>query len=278
VIWVVWSRWKTRGAVVEFVVQLVILAALLIFVLLWALFFAGFPVEPVLKVCMGIAGTAVGLHSIGEALFRHWERGWWKPPPGQHATVRVGRLSSLGFGLWFGAVGVALLGNGWLPDYSLSGILGALGAGFVLMMVGIKYDRRRAEVARAAVRRRGWLMASNGQDDDLPAAAAREELCRSIQHHLRGRTTPERVEEQHRYLVGGASDAGSARDWPGVAEEWRSFRSAFAENDEIWEFNTVSARLGPVRGQEGFARLRDGTVVDWFITASSAEGVAKHLV
>jgi hypothetical protein len=142
-----------------------------------------------------------------------------------------------------------------------------------LILVGMGHDRREAEAAWAAVRTRGWLMASRRADDDLPADEAqrrrdaRAELERSIQGHLTGRTTLERVEARHGYLVGIAGDATSPNDWPEVVEEWLAFRSAFAEGDEIWEFNTVSARLGPSRGEEGFARLRRGTVVDWFITA-----------
>jgi hypothetical protein len=39
------------------------------------------------------------------------------------------------------------------------------------------------------------------------------------------------------------------------------------ECDQIWGFNAVSARQGLAIGEEGFARLRDGRVVDLFITA-----------
>ena len=57
-------------------------------------------------------------------------------------------------------------------------------------------------------------------------------------------------------------------DWPEGAREWLAFRSAFTEVDEIWGFNTVSERdNGLTNGEKGLARLRDGTVADWFITA-----------
>ena len=46
-----------------------------------------------------------------------------------------------------------------------------------------------------------------------------------------------------------------------------AFRSACGEGDELWAFNTVSVGLGVARGEEGVAVLRQGTVVDWFITA-----------
>jgi len=93
------------------------------------------------------------------------------------------------------------------------------------------------------------------------ATCRRAELEWSIQRHLTGRTTLERVETNI------AGDATSRNDWPEAAEQWQGFRSAFAEGDEIWEFSTFSARRGTARGEEGIARLRRGTVVDWFITA-----------
>ncbi len=64
-----------------------------------------------------------------------------------------------------------------------------------------------------------------------------------------------------------APDLASPTDWPEFADEWRAFRSAATEVDELWGFNTVSARDGRDGGEQGFALLRDGTVVDWFITA-----------
>jgi hypothetical protein len=64
-----------------------------------------------------------------------------------------------------------------------------------------------------------------------------------------------------------ARDLASPTDWPEFADEWRAFRSAAAEGDELWGFDTASARRGRDGGDAGFALLRDGTVVDWFITA-----------
>ncbi len=84
---------------------------------------------------------------------------------------------------------------------------------------------------------------------------------------MTGRITLERIETRHRYLVDIAGSGGSPKDWSEVAEEWRAFLSACPEGDELWAFNTVSVRLGLASGEEGFALVRDGTVVDWFITA-----------
>src|SRR5262245_34675694 len=261
------------GTVVQTVFGLVMLAGLFAFALFWILGCAGLPVERPTLVSAGVIGTATGLLFIGEAVMPRWERAWWKPPPGGQATVRLGRLSALGAGLWFSAGGIAFLGYGWLTEHILPAILAAFAVALALTLVGMSYDRRGADAARAAVRKRGWLVASRQEDDDLPADEAqrredsRAELQRTIQRNLTGRTTLERAEAEHRYLVGSAGDAGAPTDWPAVADEWRAFRSAFAENDQIWAFNTAWARRGLARGEKGFARLRDGTVVDWFITA-----------
>jgi hypothetical protein len=111
------------------------------------------------------------------------------------------------------------------------------------------------------------------QGDDRPAddvqrrQAAREVQRQSIARHLTHRTSLERIESQHRYLVDVAAYLGSPKDWPHLAEEWREFKSALADGDELWEFNTVSVCLGFSSGEEGFALLRHGSVVSWFITA-----------
>jgi len=263
---------------VQVVLALVMLVALLVFVLFWALLWAGLPVERMVLGSMGVVGTATGLLFIGEAVMPRWERAWWKPPPGGRATVRLGRLSSLGCGIWCSATGLAFLAGAFLgerdglPRSAVGALLGAFAVGFALVTVGAGHDRRAADAARAAVRTRGWLMASCREDDGLPADEAqrrqdaRAGLQQSIQLHVTGRTTLEQVETRHRYLVVSAGDATPPNDWPEAAEEWLAFRSAFAEGDEIWEFNTVSVRPGPARGEEGFARLRRGIVVDWFIT------------
>src|SRR5687767_1505785 len=122
----------------------VMFAALLLFALFWVLFWMGLAVEWLMLGSIGVVGMATGLNFIGEGLWPHWKRTRWKPPPGGRATVLVGRLSSLGIGIWFGTGGVAFLGFGWLTEHILPGILGAFAAGFGLVMVGMWDDRRRA--------------------------------------------------------------------------------------------------------------------------------------
>jgi hypothetical protein len=250
----------------------VLIAALFVTGVSVGLRFAGLPVERLALGSMGVAGTATGLLLIGQALMPLWERAWWKPPPGRQATVRLGRLSSLGFGIGFGALGITFLAGAFLGEHdglsrsAARVLLGTFAAAFALVMAGMECDRRAAQAAQAAVRTRGWLMASRREEDDLSADEAqrrqdaRAELTRSIQVHLTGRTTPARVETRI------AGDATFLTNGSEVVEQWRGFWSALAECDEIWEFSTVSRR-GPARGEEGFARLRRGIVVDWFITA-----------
>jgi hypothetical protein len=116
-------------------------------------------------------------------------------------------------------------------------------------------------------------MTSHSQGEDLPAEvdqrrkAAREIQRQSIARHLARKTSFERIETYHRYLVDCAAYLGPPTDWPHLAEEWREFKSALVDGDEIWEFNTVSVHLGFSSGEEGFTLLRNGTVVSWFITA-----------
>jgi hypothetical protein len=262
---------------VQAVLILAMFAGMFAFLIFWMLLWAGLPVERLACVSIGVAITATGLILIGESLRPRWMLDYrWNPRPRRRVVV-PGRLTSLGFGIAFCVHGVVFLaatflGDGELPGLAVSAYLGALAAAVVLMVVGHRYDLRRAEAVRAAVRRRGWLMASRREDDDRPAEEAqlrqaREEQRQSIQRNLTGRTTPERTETQHRYLVDIAGSGGSPKDRPEVAEEWQAFRSGFAEGDEIWGFNTVSVRFGLASGEEGFARLRHGAVVDWFITA-----------
>jgi hypothetical protein len=238
------------------------------FLVFWLLAWAGLLLAAPMVISGGGMLLVTGLFLLGEAFSTIGPHTKWR-----RSNVRLGRLSLFAGGLWFSAGGVAFLGYGWLTDHILPAILGAFAAGFVLALVGLHLDGRRAEADRAAVRRRGWLLALRRGDGDLPADKAqrredaREDLRLSIQRHLTGRTTLERAEARHGYLVAPVGEAGCPTDWPEVADEWLAFRSAFAEGDQIWGFNTVSARPGLASGEEGFALLRDGTVVDWFITA-----------
>jgi hypothetical protein len=98
---------------------------------------------------LGIALAALGLDGICGALMPRWERPWWKPPGSRPPTVRVGRLSSFGFGIMFGAVGMSFLGYGSLPGPAILALVGAFLVGCALALVGGKYDSRRAKEGRA---------------------------------------------------------------------------------------------------------------------------------
>ncbi len=256
---------------------LVMFAGIFAFLLFWSLLWAGLPVERLACLSIGVMGTATGLISIGEALKPRWlQENRWNPRPGQRIIV-PGRMTSLGFGIWFFAIGLvfigaSFLGEGGLSQHAFWVLLGSLGVATAFTLVGHRYDLRRAEVARAVVRRRGRHIASLREHDKLPAddvqlRETREEQRQSIQRHLTGRTTLEQIESQHRYLVGLEGGSGPPSDWPGVAEEWQAFRSAIAEGDQIWAFDTVSVRHGVASGEEGFALVRNARVVDWFTTA-----------
>src|SRR5438128_2656746 len=92
------------------VLVLVMIAALFVFVLFWALAWAGLVFERVALVSVGTAATATSLLLIGEALMPSWVQGRrWYPRPGKWVVV-PGRLTSLGVGVWFGAGGVVFLG------------------------------------------------------------------------------------------------------------------------------------------------------------------------
>jgi hypothetical protein len=229
------------------------------------------PVEPGATISAGTTALVMGLFGLREVFSTNWPRGHW----GRRSDVPVGRLAPFAGGLGFCVGGVAILGHRWMGDHPVAVLLflvAFLGS-IVLAGVAERIDAHRYEASRTAIRRRGWLLAFRRADGDLPAGEvrwrqeARAILLRVIQRRLTGRTTWEQVEAQCRYLTAPAHDLAAPTDWPEVADEWRAFRSAATESDAIWGFNTVSARDGRNWGEEGFALLRDGTVVDSFITA-----------
>jgi len=240
-------------------------AAYLVFCLLaWT---GQVPLGEPLAISCGVMLLVTGVFSLREAVDKTADRPKWA-----RSNVKVGRLSALAFGIGSCAIGTVFLGYGWLPErYGVWATVVFL-ASFALGLLGQWIDGRAYEASRTAIRRRGWLLASRRADDDLPAdevhrrQEARATLRRFIQGCLTGRTTWERVESQCRYLADPARDLAAPTDWPEVADEWRAFRSAAAKGDELWGFNTVSARGDRDCGEEGFALLRDGTVVDYFIT------------
>jgi hypothetical protein len=241
-------------------------AFLVCLILLWT----RLPVEPVATISGGTTGLVTGLFILREVFSTSWPRGHWR-----RSDVPGGRLAPFACGLAFCVGGVAILGHRWLRDQPVAVLLFLVVylGNFVLFPVAERIDAHRYEASRTAIRRRGWLLASGRADDGLSVGEirwrqeARAILLRFIQRRLTGRTTWEQVEAQCRYLTARARDLAVPTDWPEVADEWRAFRSAATESDEIWGFNTVSARDGRNCGEEGFALIRDGTVVDSFITA-----------
>lgn len=128
------------------VFRVVMAAGLAVFIVSWVLFFfVKLPVERIALVGFGLCSMAVGLESFGQALFLHWKRELWKPPPGKPATVQVGRLSSLAGGIFSSALGVGFLGYGWMPEAAYVVVMVAVLAGFGLMWVGWSLDKCGAE-------------------------------------------------------------------------------------------------------------------------------------
>jgi hypothetical protein len=128
---------------VQVVLILVVVMALAAFAVSWVM-----RAYHAMAVSLGIAMAALGLNAICGALMPRWERPWWKAPGSRPPTVRVGRLSSFGFGSFFGALGMAFLGYDWLPVEARLALVGAIVAGFILAVLGGTDDGRRAEEGR----------------------------------------------------------------------------------------------------------------------------------
>jgi hypothetical protein len=117
-------------------------AALLVFWLLgWT---EQVPSSAPVTISIGVMGLVWGLFTLDEAFSKTGPRG-------------VGRLTAFAFGLGICTVGMAFLGHGWLTEHIHPAMLGAMAAAVVLGIIGIRSDGRRAEAARTALRRRGWL-------------------------------------------------------------------------------------------------------------------------
>ena len=95
----------------------------------------------------GVTMLVAGADGVFGAMIAEWERVGWNSSPGL-PTVPAGRLSSLGFGLVIGSVGMLLIGLDRMPPPAqlLAGAVAVIG--FVLTLVGQSYDQRRSEAAR----------------------------------------------------------------------------------------------------------------------------------
>jgi hypothetical protein len=179
------------------------IVALLAFSVCWALGWAGLPVECLALVSGGVVLSAFSLLLIGEALHPNWAGGRWNPPPGT-LVCPPNRLTSLGFGLWFGAGGVVFLRGAFLGDTELTApgfgaFVGAVAAGVVLVAAGARYARRRGEAARAiqvallefAGRHDGWFPKGEASPEASLSLLHRENPGLVTANVLRGRAAPE---------------------------------------------------------------------------------------
>jgi hypothetical protein len=193
-------RPSVPNPVVQGIVGLVMIGAMFVMLLSVGLGFAGLPVEPlaiVTCVSMGVVATATSVLQIGAALNTNWAGGRWHPRPGNW-VLPPNRLMSLGIGLWFGTFGMIFLGYGWLTEHILPGILVALPASVVLVLVGYQFARRRGDAAHAI---QVALMAfADRHDGWFPKGETSSEASLSLLHWetplvtanvLRGRTAPE---------------------------------------------------------------------------------------
>jgi hypothetical protein len=130
--------------VVIFVPMVTALAA---FVLLVVLGMAGLADPRLAAAAFGIAVLAASAHQIAGALGADWASPEWTPPPAAR-PVRAGRLSYLGSGLLLGSWGALLIGIGRVPLPARLVALAGMAVGLALALVGVSYDRRRAEAAR----------------------------------------------------------------------------------------------------------------------------------
>jgi hypothetical protein len=116
------------------------------FLVFWLLAWTGLvPLGEPSAVSLGLMLLVTGLFSLrGAAGKAEAERGRWK-----RSNVRVGRLSALGFGVIFCAIGAAFLGSARLPEQVALWLLPATVAGAALILVGQSLDVRRARAGGA---------------------------------------------------------------------------------------------------------------------------------
>ena len=151
-----WRPPKPEMTGSEAALLLVMFAGMLVFLICWSLMWAGLEVGILACLSMAVVAIAWGLHSIGVALIPSWRRNWAEPTPGPRPGDApgpgLGPLTSIGIGLWCGAIGLVFLWVslfGELSGRGLGVLLGTLAAAGVLVAVGHRFDLRRAEAVRA---------------------------------------------------------------------------------------------------------------------------------
>ncbi|MFL5339827.1 MAG: hypothetical protein ACJ8F7_06725 [Gemmataceae bacterium] len=187
-----------RNARVQTLLVLVMLPGLVLTAVFAALWWAGFPVERPVVMSVGVLLTAAALNFVGEALRPGSTQVRWSPRPGL-VVMPPSRVTSLGAGLWFGAIGVAFLGRDWLTESIVAGIMGAAIAGVALALVGGWLARRRARAPRAM--QTALLEYADRHGGCFPKGEASPEASLGLLHRenpelvtanvLRGRAGPE---------------------------------------------------------------------------------------
>ena len=81
----------------------------------------------------------------------------------------------------------------------------------------------------------GQLRSSVGQ----LARQSEEDERRSIQDHLTGKTSFERVEAEFPFYVDVTAYSGSRTECTEFAQEWSDFKSALVSGDELWELSSA---------------------------------------
>jgi hypothetical protein len=149
---------------------LLMVGAIFLFAICWALIFLGIPIENAgidrgLLFGAGIASAIVmaastSLLLIGQALLPRWERGYWRvpryewrPPRQRRASVPIGRLVSLGSGIaaaasTLGFSAAAIYPEDQVPKPMVWAIVAAFVTGFLLTLLGIQLDQRRLDWVR----------------------------------------------------------------------------------------------------------------------------------
>jgi hypothetical protein len=135
----------SRQSATMFIASVGTIAFLVCLALIWF----EVPVGGFLILSVGVLGTATGLSMLSGAVVPHSQRGSWRPPRGQRASIEIGRLFSLIAGICFTSGGVIFLRGGMLGGITLPAqavwiFLATVAAGFAISLMGFEYDRRRA--------------------------------------------------------------------------------------------------------------------------------------
>ena len=98
-----------------------------------------------------------------------------------------------------------------------------------------------------------------------------EEQRADIQRHLIAEISFDSISAGSNWIRDQSAYPGPLKDWQVLVREWEEFVSAYRGGDKVWTFDTTE---GPkdsfVSGEEGYAVVREGAVVAWFVNAINA--------